>query len=89
MQVLAGTGLNPRRMSNHLSDCDRVLDEQGRFNLVFSAIAPAAELAGAQWIKIPRRRDLDRGARHIADPASAIPAQLEISCSETVRPQRR
>ena len=34
MQVLAGTGLNPRRMSNYLSDRDLVLDEQGRFNLV-------------------------------------------------------
>ena len=50
----AGTGLNQRRMSNYLSDSDLVLDDDGRFNLVFSAAEPSpAELAGAQWVKIP------------------------------------
>ena len=79
MQVLAGTGLNPRRMSNYLSDRDLVLDEQGRFNLVFSAAKPAAaELAGAQWIQIPDDATSIVVRDYIADPASAIPAHLEI-----------
>lgn len=79
MQVLAGTGLNPRRMSNYLSDRDLVLDEQGRFNLVFSAAEPpAAELAGAQWMQIPDDATSIVVRDYIADPASAIPAHLEI-----------
>jgi hypothetical protein len=50
-QILAGTGLTPRRMANYVSDVDlAVCDDE--FALVLSAEEPA-DLAGAQWVKIP------------------------------------
>jgi hypothetical protein len=50
-QILAGTGLTPRRMANYLSDVDlAVCDDE--FALVLSAEEPA-DLAGAQWVEIP------------------------------------
>ncbi|HRD13656.1 MAG TPA: DUF1214 domain-containing protein [Mycobacterium sp.] len=87
VQVLAGTGLNPRRMSNYLSDSDLVLDDDGRFNLVFSAAEPsAAELAAAQWVQIPDDATSIVVRDYIADPASAIPAHLEIELLGTGSP---
>jgi hypothetical protein len=50
-QILAGTGLTPRRMANYVSDVDLALCD-GEFALVLSADEPA-DLAGAQWVKIP------------------------------------
>ncbi len=50
-QILAGTGLTPRRMSNYVSDVDLPL-RGGEFALVLSADEPA-DLAGAKWVKIP------------------------------------
>ncbi len=50
-QVLAGTGLTPRRMANYVSDRDLVCNAGG-FALVLSADEPD-DLAGAQWVKIP------------------------------------
>jgi len=50
-QILAGTGLTPRRMANYVSDVDLALCD-GEFALVLSPDEPA-DLAGAQWVKIP------------------------------------
>src|SRR6201993_385687 len=50
-QILAGTGLTPRRMANYVSDVDLTLSA-GEFALVLSANEPS-DLAGAQWVKIP------------------------------------
>ena len=50
-QILAGTGLTPRRMSNYLSDTELALTS-GEFALVLSADEPS-DLAGAQWVQIP------------------------------------
>jgi hypothetical protein len=58
-QILAGTGLTPRRMSNYVSDVDLDLNG-GEFALVLSADEPA-DLAGARWVQIPRRRIIGRG----------------------------
>src|SRR4051794_34818371 len=53
MQILAGTGLTPRRMAAYLSDTDLKLDD-GRFGVVMSADEPTpAELAGAHWLQLP------------------------------------
>ena len=53
LQVLAGTGMTPRRMAAYVSDTDLTLDADG-FALVFSATEPSpAELDGAQWVQIP------------------------------------
>ena len=53
-QILAGTGLTPRRMSNYVSDVDLALSGD-QFALVLSAQEPQepADLCGAQWVQIP------------------------------------
>jgi hypothetical protein len=52
-QVLAGTGLTPRRMSGYVSDTDLVLDS-GAFELLFSPTEPPPDVLGsAQWVAIP------------------------------------
>ncbi|GAA2808654.1 DUF1214 domain-containing protein [Mycolicibacterium pallens] len=80
LQVLAGTGMNPRRMSNYLSDRDLVLDDGGRFNVVFAATRPADDdLAGAQFIEIPDDATSIVVRDYIADPATEIPVHLDIS----------
>ncbi|AQT81108.1 hypothetical protein B1R94_20375 [Mycolicibacterium litorale] len=80
LQVLAGTGMNPRRMSNYLSDRDLVLDANGRFDLVFATARPTdADLTGAQWVPIPDDATSIVVRDYIADPATEIPAQLDIS----------
>ena len=80
MRVLAGTGLNPRRMSNYLSDRDLVLDGRGRFNLVFSAAMrpPPPNSRARSGSRFPDDATSIVVRDYIADPASAIPAQLEI-----------
>ncbi|ORV52130.1 hypothetical protein AWC05_21585 [Mycobacterium florentinum] len=50
-QILAGTGLTPRRMSNYVGDTHLDLNS-GEFALVLSPDEPA-DLGGAQWIQIP------------------------------------
>jgi Protein of unknown function (DUF1214) len=51
LQVLAGTGLNPRRMAAYVSDRDLIL-VAGQFELILSAKKPA-DLGGAHWVQIP------------------------------------
>lgn len=50
-QILAGTGLTPRRMAGYLSDAQLPL-ESGEFTLVLSAQEPD-DCAGAHWVQIP------------------------------------
>jgi Protein of unknown function (DUF1214) len=71
-QILAGTGLTPRRMSNYVSDGDLTFSS-GEFALVLSATEPD-DLAGAHWVQIPddassvvvREYIGDRGAEELA-----------------------
>ena len=80
LQVLAGTGMNPRRMSNYLSDHDLVLDDGGHVAVVFTAVRPAdSDLDGAQWVQIPDDATSIVVRDYIADPATEIPVQLHIS----------
>lgn len=51
VQILAGTGLTPRRMSNYLSDTELALDG-GQFAIILAADEPA-DTHGAQWLQIP------------------------------------
>ncbi|MGY4711771.1 DUF1214 domain-containing protein [Mycolicibacterium sp. CBM1] len=78
LQVLAGTGMNPRRMSDYLSDRDLILDADGRFDIVFAADRPA-DLAGAQWVQIPADATSIVVRDYIADPTTETAAQLNIS----------
>jgi Protein of unknown function (DUF1214) len=78
LQVLAGTGLSPRRMSNYVSDRDLVLDDQGRFSLVFAPTQPA-QLNGAQWIETPADAASIVVREYMADEGNETPVRLNIS----------
>jgi hypothetical protein len=79
-QVLAGTGLTPRRMAGYLSDTDLKLSS-GSFALVFSATEPSPHVLGsAQWVAIPPDASSIVVREYIGDPVSEEPATLAIEC---------
>ncbi len=78
-QVLAGTGMTPRRMAAYVSDTDMKLDE-GRFALVFAAAEPSpAELDGAQWVQIPEDAASIVVREYIGDGNAEQSATLHIA----------
>jgi hypothetical protein len=77
-QVLAGTGLTPRRMAGYLSDTDLKLDS-GSFTIVFSATEPA-DLGAAQWVPIPTDASSIVVREYIGDAAAEGPATMAIEC---------
>jgi hypothetical protein len=79
-QVLAGTGLTPRRMAGYLSDTDLKLDS-GSFAIVFSATAPSAESLGdAQWVPIPSDASSIVVREYIGDADTEESATMDIHC---------
>ena len=76
LQILAGTGLTPRRMAGYVSDVDLAL-ESGEFALVLSADEPSG-LAGAQWVKIPDDASSVVVREYIGDRAREELATLRI-----------
>jgi hypothetical protein len=78
VQVLAGTGMTPRRMAAYVSDTDLTLDS-GQFALVFAATEPSpAELDGAQWVPIPEDATSIVVREYIADADTERSATLRI-----------
>src|SRR6478736_8497099 len=78
LQVLAGTGMTPRRMAAYVSDTDLALDAD-RFALVVSADEPSpAELDGAQWLQIPADAASIVVREYVGDAAAEQPATLNI-----------
>lgn len=77
-QVLAGTGLTPRRMAGYCSDTDLKLDS-GSFTLVFAASEPA-DLGDAQWVPIPPDASSIVVREYIGDAAAEEPASMDIEC---------
>lgn len=75
-QILAGTGLTPRRMSNYVSDVDLTL-RSGEFALVLSADEPA-ELDGAHWVQLPEDASSVVVREYIGDRASEELATMRI-----------
>ncbi|OBF54802.1 hypothetical protein A5787_04350 [Mycobacterium sp. 852002-50816_SCH5313054-b] len=75
-QILAGTGLTPRRMANYVSDTELQL-RGDEFALVLSAEEPA-DLAGARWVKIPDDASSVVVREYIGDPAAETLATLRI-----------
>ena len=75
-QVLAGTGLTPRRMSNYVSDTDLALTS-GEFALVLSADEPS-DLAGAKWVHIPDDASSVVVREYLGDRGSEKLATLRI-----------
>ncbi|OMC47948.1 DUF1214 domain-containing protein [Mycobacterium sp. IS-1264] len=75
-QILAGTGLSPRRMSNYISDTDLALTS-GEFALVLSADEPS-DLGGARWVQIPDDASSVVVREYLADRGSEELATLRI-----------
>jgi uncharacterized protein DUF1214 len=75
-QILAGTGLTPRRMSNYVSDTELALSS-GEFALVLSADEPA-DLAGAKWVQIPDDASSVVVREYLGDRGSEELATLRI-----------
>lgn len=79
-QILAGTGLTPRRMAGYVSDVDLALTS-GEFALVLSADEPS-EPAGAQWVRIPDDASSVVVREYIGDRACEELATLRIEALE-------
>lgn len=77
-QVLAGTGLTPRRMAGYVSDTDLKADP---FALVLSATEPSADVLGAaQWIPIPDDASSIVVREYVGDASTEDPATMDIEC---------
>jgi hypothetical protein len=78
-QVLAGTGLTPRRMAAYMSDRDLDLAPDGTFAFVLSADEPTeAELDGDAWAAIPDDASAIVVREYIADRAAETLAHMTI-----------
>jgi hypothetical protein len=77
-QVLAGTGLTPRRMAAYLSDTDLKLSS-GSFTLVFAATEPD-HLGDAQWVPIPPDASSIVVREYIGDPGIEESVTMAIEC---------
>jgi hypothetical protein len=73
-QVLAGTGMTPRRMAAYLSDTDLKLTGDA-FTIIVSAEEPA-DLGGAQWLQIPADAASIVVREYVGDATTERPATL-------------
>ena len=87
LQVLAGTGMTPRRMAAHLSDTDLFIRD-GAFSIVVSADEPA-DLDDAQWLQVPADAASIVVREYIGDAATEIGATLDIETLDPPRPHPR
>ncbi len=82
-QILAGTGLTPRRMAAYLGDSD-LRCAAGSFAFVLSADEPGPDvLADAQWLPIPEDASSIVVREYIGDAATETPAALAIECVDS------
>ncbi len=78
-QVLAGTGLSPRRMGSYVSDRDLVISSDGTFSFVLAASKPTPrELDGNPWVEMPDDASALVVREYIADREAERPARLWI-----------
>ena len=78
-QVLAATGLTPRRMAAYVSDRDLQMADDGTFAFVLAHDEPsAAELAGDPWVSIPEDSSAIVVREYIADRATEVAAEIAI-----------
>lgn len=83
-QVLAGSGLTPRRMASHVSDRELDVGPDGTFALVLSAEEPSVEeLAGAPWVQIPDDASAIVVREYVADRSVEVLAELTIEPLDT------
>jgi hypothetical protein len=87
LQVLAGTGLVPRRMAAYVSDGDLPTRPDGTFGLVLAAAEPsAAELDGDAWIEIPEDASAIVVREYLWQTDDEVPASLSIEPLDPVGP---
>src|ERR1700744_4357512 len=67
-QILAGTGMTPRRMANYVSDTD-LPPSSGEFALILSPDEPG-DLRGAVWVQLPDDASSVVVREYIGDRAS-------------------
>ncbi|MDG2304992.1 MAG: DUF1214 domain-containing protein [Candidatus Binatia bacterium] len=78
-QILAGIGLNPRRMGTNVPDKELEIRPDGTFALVFAATKPSdAELGGDPWVEIPDDSSALVVREYFADRSAETPAGLSI-----------
>lgn len=83
-QVLAGTGLTPRRMAGYVSDTD-LAGGSDSFALVLSSSEPSPEVLGdAQWVPIPADASSIVVREYVGDPRDEVPASMAIECLDSV-----
>jgi hypothetical protein len=82
-QVMAGTGLTPRRQAGYLSDRDLQVDADGRFTFV---LAPSDPGTGEQWVELPEDASAIVVRQYIADRGAEEIATYHIEQIETVAP---
>src|ERR1700727_410874 len=75
-QILAGTGMTPRRMSNYVSDTD-LPSTSGEFDLLLSPDEPG-DLGGALWVQLPDDASSVVVREYIGDRASEQLATMRI-----------
>lgn len=86
-QVLAGTGLTPRRMAAYVSDRDLSARPDGTFSFVLAAAEPTTtELAGDSWVAIPEDASAMVVREYIADRRTEEQARLRIELLESPPP---
>jgi hypothetical protein len=85
-QVLAGTGMTPRRMAAYVSDTNIKLNGR-EFALVFSSAQPA-DIGTAQWVQIPEDATSIVVREYIADAEAEERATLHIEPLATPQPMR-
>jgi len=88
-QILAGTGMQPRRMAGHVSDRDLAIAPDGSFSLVLAEKEPdASELGDATWVRIPDDASAIVVRQYSTDLDAESLATYEIAPLETpgVRP---
>lgn len=83
-QILAGTGLTPRRMAGYVSDTDLQLDG-GAFTLVLSEHRP--EDPDVHWVPIPADASSIVVREYVGDTAAERPATLHIETLDPAAPQ--
>lgn len=82
-QILAGTGLTPRRMSGYVSDTDLALRD-GAFTMVLSEHRPDGD---EHWVPIPADASSIVVREYVGDAAAERPATLHIETLNTIAPQ--
>jgi Protein of unknown function (DUF1214) len=83
-QVLAGTGLTPRRQAVYVGDRTMTFGADGSYELVLSTMEPsAAELGEAEWVQIPEDASAVVTRQYVADRSSERLATYTI---ETLDP---